>query len=134
MDIEAIRNRIYSLRKSKGSRREMVDATGIGEQTITALEKGSTHIIYENLPKIASYLGVSLEYLLLGYEPASPLQVDELRESALPAENVRKVLTEEYEDKLQAKQDEINRLKEKIADLEYALTLARKAREESQKG
>lgn len=61
----ATMDRLKSVREAKGmSRRQLAEATGLGERTIAYIENGTKSPRVENAVKIARALGVSLLDLL----------------------------------------------------------------------
>jgi len=65
-------NRIFILQKKKGIRAvELSQATGISESTISAWKKGLQKPSIDTIVKIATYFGVSTDWLLTGKEANS---------------------------------------------------------------
>ncbi len=83
MNIELLKRNIRRQRKSLGiTQEEMARKLGISRQAYNNIEQGKTHMVSKTLPKIADHLCVSVDHLLLGYDPvpnASSLR-QELRE------------------------------------------------------
>ena len=65
-----IKENLARLRKLTGmSQIDFAKAVGIEPNTYWNLEKGKTTIVNENLDLLADYYKVSVEKLILGYEP-----------------------------------------------------------------
>lgn len=65
-----IKENLARLRKLTGmSQIDFAKAVGIEPNTYWNLEKGKTTIVNENLDLLADYYNVSVEKLILGYEP-----------------------------------------------------------------
>jgi len=121
---QIIKANLARLRKLTGmSQIDFAKAVGIEANTYWNLEKGKTTIVNENLDLLADYYNVSVEKLILGYEP---LDVDsdprleefkkeygqrkELEADQLLKENIR------LKAELEQKKDIIEILKTSIED------------------
>jgi transcriptional regulator with XRE-family HTH domain len=69
MNNEEIRKRILARRKEQQlSQADLADRLSISQTAYYKIEKGSTHLISDHLPKIASILDLPEEELVLGYD------------------------------------------------------------------
>lgn len=73
MDKQTIAQNIEKLRTNAGiTQEELAERAGISRTSIRNILTAEVNIINRHLPAIAAALGVSLEELLLGYEPFDP--------------------------------------------------------------
>ena len=65
--------RLYSLRRGKGlSQEELAHIVGVSRQAVQKWEAGTSRPDLDNLTALARCFDVSLDYLILGQEPAAP--------------------------------------------------------------
>lgn len=107
IDEKSVKTRIKASRTGLHlSQKEMAERLGISRTAYIALESGHTHIINDNLRKIARETGISIEELVLGYHPeedASSL----LQQAQQRFSRQMKALTEDYERRLREKENSI---------------------------
>lgn len=71
MNIELIKKNIRKQRRSLGiTQAEMAQKLGISRQSYNSIEIGKTRLVDRKLVKIANQLCVSVDNLLLGYDPS----------------------------------------------------------------
>ena len=71
MNIELIKKNIRKQRRSLGiTQAEMAQKLGMSRQSYNSIEIGKSRLVDRKLVKIANQLCVSVDNLLLGYEPA----------------------------------------------------------------
>lgn len=70
MEESSIKENLARAREACGlSQTEAAIRLGINRASFIKLEKGATHILNKHIPAMAEMYGVSVEELLLGYEP-----------------------------------------------------------------
>ncbi len=110
MNIELLRRNIREQRKSLGlTQEEMARKIGISRQAYNNIEQGKTVMINRKLPKIADQLCISVDHLLLGYDPAPD------------ASSLRQELHEK-EEKLAYSERERREMQIRLTDLQEMLT------------
>lgn len=111
MNNTQIKRNILKARESrKISQEEMASRLGISRQAYIRIEHGNTSVICKQLPKIADECGISLDHLVLGYDPGRNNE-DILRE------------LDYNKEQLQSSESNLSILKEKLADTERLLEL-----------
>ena len=111
MNNTQIKRNILKARESrKISQEEMASRLGISRQAYIRIEHGSTSVICKQLPKIADECGISLDHLVLGYDPCRNNE-DILRELDFNKEQ------------LMFKESRLNILQEKLNDTERLLEM-----------
>lgn len=69
-------NRVAEIRKERGlTQQELADKLYVDKRTISRIENG-TYLTLENLIRISSLFGVSLDYIMLRCENRNPLPTD----------------------------------------------------------
>ncbi|MBO4263591.1 MAG: helix-turn-helix transcriptional regulator [Bacteroidales bacterium] len=125
MDNEKIKQRIFARRKQvKKNQADAAAEIGLTETAYRNIEKGPTRLVSDRLASIASCLGTTEEFLLLGYEPVQA-SADELR----AADNFREqlhALAEDYESRIRGLQDTIRHLGDLLEAKDGELTALRK--------
>ncbi len=110
MNIELLRRNIREQRKSLGlTQEEMARKLGISRQAYNNIEQGKTVMINRKLPKIADQLCISVDHLLLGYDPAPD------------ASSLRQELHEK-EEKLAYSERERREMQIRLTDMQEMLT------------
>lgn len=110
MNIELLRRNIREQRKSLGlTQEEMARKLGISRQAYNNIEQGKTIMINRKLPRIADHLCVSVDHLLLGYDPAPD------------ASTLRQELHEK-EEKLAYSERERREMQIRLTDMQEMLT------------
>ena len=110
MNIELLRRNIREQRKSLGlTQEEMARKLGISRQAYNNIEQGKTIMINRKLPKIADQLCISVDHLLLGYDPAPD------------ASSLRQELHEK-EEKLAYSERERREMQIRLTDMQEMLT------------
>ena len=110
MNIELLRRNIREQRKSLGlTQEEMARKLGISRQAYNNIEQGKTIMINRKLPKIADQLCISVDHLLLGYDPAPD------------ASSLRQELREK-EEKLAYSERERREMQIRLTDMQEMLT------------
>lgn len=95
-----IKQNILNARKSlKISQDEMASRLGISRQSYIRIEHGSTSVISKQLQKIADECGISLDQLVLGYDPFGDnedilRELDNSKEQLMQAESRLNILQE----------------------------------------
>ena len=114
------------------TQKELGEGIGINRVSISALETGKTRILNENLGKIAVFLGISIEELLLGYKP-DPDSAGQLEQERADYGLKKASITAEYEEKLEAASREkaallalVDSLKETIRNQEEIISMLRR--------
>ena len=119
MDNEKIKQRIFARRKQvKKNQADAAAEIGLTETAYRNIEKGPTRLVSDRLASIASCLGTTEEFLLLGYEPVQA-SADELREQL-------HALAEDYESRIRGLQDTIRHLGDLLEAKDGELTALRK--------
>ena len=114
MDDTSIKKNIAASREKAGlSQAEMALRLGISRPAYRNIEKGDTVLLKEVLVRIAGELNVSVEYLLLGYDP-EPCPESFLRERDGLNQRIAS-LTEDYEERLARLRDD-NALLRRLVD------------------
>ena len=117
MDESEIRQNIKTIRERRGfTQEQMADALHIARGTYSNLEKGKVRII----SALAPLLGVTLEELLLGFEPDRDASVH-LREAAEDYDARYRAMQKEYEGKLADRSAEAADLRELIGSLKTTI-------------
>lgn len=83
------------------TQKEVGEGIRVNRVSISALETGHTRILNENIGKIAGFLGISIEELLLGYKP-DPDSAEQLELERADYGLKKASITAEYEEKLEA--------------------------------
>ena len=121
MDESEIRQNIKTIRERRGfTQEQMADALHIARGTYSNLEKGKVRIISDNVRALAPLLGVTLEELLLGFEPDRDASVH-LREAAEDYDARYRAMQKEYEGKLADRSAEAADLRELIGSLKTTI-------------
>ena len=101
MDETTIKGNIERERERQGiSQTEMAERLGLDRNTYRNLEKGHTRIFNSNLDKVSDILGVSMEKLVLGYEPQDESGL-KLEDYELRYQKEKDSIIEDYERKLE---------------------------------
>lgn len=133
MDENSIRENITRACKKHGfTKKAVAEAIGLSKVSFHALENGPTRILNENVYKIADFLGISPEELILGYKP-DPESAGLLVEAQADYGRKSEMLKEGYEEKLDASTRENNTLlalvesqKETIRNQEEIISMLRR--------
>ncbi|MBO7544136.1 MAG: helix-turn-helix transcriptional regulator [Bacteroidales bacterium] len=133
MDERTIRENIIRACEKHGfTKKAIADAVGISKVSLHALEKGPTRILNENIYKIADFLGLSVEELILGYKP-DPESAGRLQQMKMDYGEKSKSLVAGYEERLGASARENNALqalvesqKETIRNQEEIISMLRR--------
>ena len=100
MDDNSIRENISHAYKKQGfTQKAVADAIGISTVSLHALESGPTRILNENIYKIADFLGISAEELILGYKP-DPKIAGRMEQMKVDYGEKTRSLVSGYEEKL----------------------------------
>ena len=116
LDESTLRENLKKARKSFDyTQSELAESIGISVTAYQKLEKGKTRILNKNFSKCAEVLGVSLAELVNGFTPIKDAEarladVKETYGLKMPVQEIS------YLDEIQAKDKEIERLKETIAE------------------
>lgn len=117
IDERSIKNRIRQARIRAGlSQDEAALHLGIKRNAYGQFERGGTVLVNRHLRDFAALVGCSTEFLLLGFEPASP-DSDLLRDVDFHRRRIHD-LTEDYENRLQEKTQTIRDKEALIESLE----------------
>ena len=111
MDNSTVKRNILNIRESLGlSQEKMADRLDICRNTYRNIEKGSTKLISDAIPKIAELCGKSPEEIVLGYIPVKEdgRLLQEERERMQLKMNI---LQEEYQSEIDRLRTEIEHLK-----------------------
>lgn len=112
MDESRIKGNIEKARADLGiSQTEMAERLGIDRNSYRNLEKGRTRIINSNMDRLSELLGVSVEKLVLGYEPQNP-EEGSLHDYQERYQVERDSLVDGYEKKLEILRLELEKEKE----------------------
>ena len=133
MDEKTIRENITLACKKHGfTKKEVAEAVGISKVSFHALEKGPTRILNENVYKIAGFLGISAEELILGYRP-DPESAGLLAQMKADYGERNKSIISGYEEKLAACEREnttlralVDSQKETIRNQEEIISMLRR--------
>jgi len=99
------KNNLKAIRKKLSlTQEEMGAELGLNRNAYRALESGPTHVISQHVYKMAELANVTVEHVLLGYDP-QPVPEAALRETA-QLQDLLKTERENYENQL-ARKDEI---------------------------
>lgn len=102
MDEKSILENISRTRKKYGfTKKAVFEGAGISKVSYYALAKGKTRILNANIYKIADFLGVSTEELILGYKP-DPDSSGLLAQMKTEYGEKKNTLISSYEEKLKA--------------------------------
>lgn len=86
------------LKAKKASQRELAEYLGITQQAVSFYCSGKNYPDGDYILKIADFFGVSVEYLLTGYQPEEKAIKDELKLSATAIEKLKAVSSGELHD------------------------------------
>lgn len=133
MDEKSIRENITLACKKHGfTKKAVAEAIGLSKVSFHALENGPTRLLNENIYKIAAFLGISPEELILGYKP-DPESAGRLAVMNMEYGAKSKMLKEGYEEKLEAGERENSALralvdsqKETIRNQEEIISMLRR--------
>lgn len=122
MDNSSIKENIVRRRTAEGiSQDEMAKRLDISRNAYRSIEKGESKVISDRLKDIADNLGISLEELVLGYNPRNGSgELNEIRERYEHAEISMK---EDYEKRILALNNKISMLEDTIRDLREIIEL-----------
>lgn len=112
MDNGTIKKNMESIRLSRRlSQEEMAEVRGIARNTYRNIEKGPTKLISETVIKFAEWAEVTPEEVVLGYLPVEDTDstLKDVREKC--NERIR-ILTEDYESRLEKMREKNNYLSE----------------------
>lgn len=112
MDNGTIKKNMESIRLSRRlSQEEMAEVLGIARNTYRNIEKGPTKLISETVIKFAEWAEVTPEEVVLGYLPVEDTDstLKDVREKC--NERIR-ILTEDYESRLEKMREKNNYLSE----------------------
>ena len=116
LDESTLRENLKKARKSFDyTQSELAESIGISVTAYQKLEKGKTRILNKNFSKCAEVLGVSLAVLVNGFTPIKDAEA-RLADVKETYGLKMKVQESSYLDEIQAKDKEIERLKETIAE------------------
>lgn len=116
MNNDTVKKNLEAIRLSnKLSQEEMANALGITRNTYRNIEKGKTKLISETILKVAEWAEISPEEVVLGYAPVEDHD-SVLKETREKLNGRIKMLTDEYEAKLEIQRTEIELLKELIKE------------------
>lgn len=116
LDESTLRENLKKARKSFDyTQSELAESIGISVTAYQKLEKGKTRILNKNFSKCAEVLGVSLAELVNGFTPIKDAEA-RLADVKETYGLKMKVQESSYLDEIQAKDKEIERLKETIAE------------------
>lgn len=122
IDDNSIKHTIFLRRRMLGiSQDEMASRLGLDRNTYGNLETGKTRMINRHLQAVAGQLGISLEELLLGYQPVDPESIKTLHEEDSAYEGKIQALVTGYEKQLEADAIRIDQQRKRIVELEAAL-------------
>lgn len=114
MNDKTIKKNIQYARESLSiTQREMAKKLGVSRQSYIRIESGNTALLHRKLQLIADECGISVDKLILGYEPGkNPVEAErELKET-----NERLAYTERERDMYKAKNNEDAKLIESLKD------------------
>lgn len=114
MNDKTIKKNIQYARESLSiTQREMARKLGVSRQSYIRIESGSTALLHRQLQPIADECGISIDKLILGYEPGkNPMEAErELKET-----NEKLAYTERERDMYKAKNNEDAKLIESLKD------------------
>lgn len=115
MDNDSIKENIRYFRTLKHlTQAEVADKLEISRDSYRNIESGNSRIISSHADKIARALGVSIEMLFLGYQPASKDECTRLQEVKDNAYTTSKAIEEDYVLRMQALQKKIEEKDEMI--------------------
>lgn len=128
-----MRENITRAREKFGfTKKEVADGIGLSRVSVSALENGKTRILNENIVKIAEFLGITLDELLLGYIP-DPDSAGRLEQERADYGLKKASLVAGYEEKLEAASREnaalralVESLKETIRGQEEIIAMLRR--------
>ena len=116
LDESTLRENLKKARKSFDyTQSELAESIGISVTAYQKLEKGKTRILNKNFSECAEVLGVSLAELVNGFTPIKDAEA-RLADVKETYGLKMKVQESSYLDEIQAKDKEIERLKETIAE------------------
>jgi transcriptional regulator with XRE-family HTH domain len=97
------------------SQEEMADILGVARNTYRNIEKGGTRLLSETVMKVAAWAGITPEEVALGYAPVETGST-KLKDARERFNYKVKVLTEDYEARLDALRQENALLKDLIKE------------------
>lgn len=116
MNNDTVKKNLENIRLNKKlSQEEMANVLGVARNTYRNIEKGRTKLISDTVMKVAEWAEITPEEVVLGYVPLD--EKDSVLKETRERLNERiRVLTEEYEAKLERQRTEIDLLRELIKE------------------
>lgn len=116
MDNDSIKKNLLKIRLEHNmSQEEMADILGVARNTYRNIEKGGTRLLSETVMKVAAWAGITPEEVALGYAPVETGST-KLKDARERFNYKVKVLTEDYEARLDALRQENALLKDLIKE------------------
>lgn len=119
MDESSIKENLVKAREACAlSQTEVALRLGINRASFIKLEKGKTHILNKHIPDLAEMYGLSLEALILGFEP--------VENSTFITEDFQKKqqqMVSYYENERKTANEKIQAMEERIAELKQHIRL-----------
>ena len=114
MDEKSIKENIRMIRRRKGfTQDELADSLQIARASYSNIESGPVRIIHAKVCELAPLLGVSLEELLLGYEPDRDASL-RLNEAVTEYNAQYRRMQEEFTEKLEERSSELATLQDLV--------------------
>lgn len=112
MNNDTVKKNLENIRLNrKLSQEEMANVLGVARNTYRNIEKGRTKLISDTVMKVAEWAEITPEEVVLGYVPIDDKD-SVLKETRERLNERIRVLTEEYEAKLERQRTEIEFLRE----------------------
>lgn len=116
MNNDTVKKNLENIRLNrKLSQEEMANVLGVARNTYRNIEKGRTKLISDTVMKVAEWAEITPEEVVLGYVPIDDKD-SVLKETRERLNERIRVLTEEYEAKLERQRTEIDLLRELIKE------------------
>ena len=117
MDERSIKDNIRMLRMRRGlSQEELAEALHISRVSYSNIENGNVRIVNAHVCALAPLLGVTLEELLLGYEPDRDASV-RLNEAVAEYDAKYRRMQDEYNGRLDVRSSELSALRDLVDSL-----------------
>ena len=114
MDEKSIKENIRMIRRRKGLTQDfLAESLQIARASYSNIESGPVRIIHAKVCELAPLLGVSLEGLLLGYEPDRDASL-RLNEAVAEYDTQYRRLQEEFTGKLEERSSELATLQDLV--------------------
>ena len=114
MDEKSIKENIRMIRRRKGLTQDfLAESLQIARASYSNIESGPVRIIHAKVCELAPLLGVSLEELLLGYEPDRDASL-RLNEAVAEYDTQYRRLQEEFTGKLEERSSEVATLQDLV--------------------